>query len=269
MVRRGSTVRVRQRALQKPCTASFFFRLNLHGLQLAVGMGALHGAFRSKSAPSRDGPRRPLGFCGHRPRAFRAARGHACRHGASGPPRRCRGSLLVAVLETSRGSASTRWEMACDTYAEVAALQCERFRARVVRPLQRSLVNPVVKSAWRLGLGPPGDALLETTGRRTGRPRLTPICDGQDGDTFWVVTQRGRRSDYVRNIQANPRVRVKVRRGARTEWLAGTAHIVDADDPRERQRIIARGNLWRRICVQASGAMSTSLLTLRIDLDSR
>jgi F420H(2)-dependent quinone reductase len=47
-----------------------------------------------------------------------------------------------------------------------------------------------------------------------------------------VVTQRGRQSDYVRNIEANPRVRVKVRRGSRTEWLAGTAHIVADDDPR-------------------------------------
>ena len=160
-------------------------------------------------------------------------------------------------------------QTAGNTHDNVAASQRERLRPRVVHPLQRSVVNPVVKLAWRLGLGPPGDALLETTGRRTGRPRLTPICDGQDGDTFWVVTQRGRRSDYVRNIQANPRVRVKVRRGARTEWLAGTAHILDDDDPRERQRMMACGNFWRRICVRASGAMSTSLLTVRIDLDSR
>jgi deazaflavin-dependent oxidoreductase (nitroreductase family) len=143
-----------------------------------------------------------------------------------------------------------------------------RLKDRVAHPLQRPLVNPAVKAAWRLRLGPPGDALLETTGRRTGRPRLTPICDGQDGDTFWVVTQHGRRSDYVRNIKANSRVRVNVRRGLRTEWLAGTAHIVD-DDPTERQRIMARADFWRRICVQASGAMSTSLLTIRIDLDSR
>jgi hypothetical protein len=69
--------------------------------------------------------------------------------------------------------------------------------------------------------------------------------------------------------RANPRVRVKVRRGSRTEWLAGTAHIVDADDPEERQRIMARGDFWRRLCVQASRAMSTSLLTIRIDLDAR
>jgi len=38
---------------------------------------------------------------------------------------------------------------------------------------------------------PPGDALLETTGRRTGQPRRTPVCDGLDGDTFWLVAQRG------------------------------------------------------------------------------
>jgi deazaflavin-dependent oxidoreductase (nitroreductase family) len=159
--------------------------------------------------------------------------------------------------------------MACDTRAQVANAQADLFKDRVVHPLQRSLVNPLVRAAWRLGLGPPGDALLETTGRRTGRPRFTPICDGQDGETFWVVTQRGRSSDYVRNIEANPRVRVKVRRGSRTEWLAGTAHIVDADDPVERQRIMARSDFWRRLCVRASRAMSTSLLTIRIDLDAR
>jgi deazaflavin-dependent oxidoreductase (nitroreductase family) len=151
----------------------------------------------------------------------------------------------------------------------VATAQPERLKDRLTHSLQRSLVNPVVKVAWRLGLGPPGDALLETTGRRTGLRRLTPICDGRDGDTFWVMTQRGRRSDYVRNIEANPRVRIKVRRGPGTEWLAGTAHIVEADDPEERQRLIARDDFWRRICVQASSAMSTAPLTVRIDLDSR
>lgn len=140
------------------------------------------------------------------------------------------------------------------------------MKDRVVHRMQRSLVNPLVKVAWRAGLGPPGDALLETTGRHTGQPRLTPICDGQDGDTFWVITQRGRRSDYVRNIEDNPRVRVKVRRGPRTKWLAGTARIVE-DDPEERQQIMASRDFWRRICVQASGAMTTSPMTIRIDLD--
>jgi deazaflavin-dependent oxidoreductase (nitroreductase family) len=142
-------------------------------------------------------------------------------------------------------------------------------KQRVVHPLQKSVVNPIVKLAWGLGMGPPGDALLETIGRRTGQPRRTPVCDGLEGETFWLVAQQGRRADYVRNIEANPRVRVKVRSGWRTTWLSGTAHILDDDDPRERQRTLGRGNLARRLCFSASGAMSTSPLTVRVDLDSR
>ena len=76
--------------------------------------------------------------------------------------------------------------------------------------LQQRLVNPVVRLAWRARLPIPGDALLETTGRRTGRPRYTPVCDGLDGDVFWLVSQRGRAADWVRNLVADARVRVKV-----------------------------------------------------------
>jgi hypothetical protein len=42
--------------------------------------------------------------------------------------------------------------------------------------LQQSLINPVVRLAWDLRLPIPGDALLETTGRRTGLRRRTPVC---------------------------------------------------------------------------------------------
>jgi len=88
-----------------------------------------------------------------------------------------------------------------------------------------------------------------------------------EGDTFWIVAQEGRRADYVRNIEADPRVRVK---GSLSggDWRAGTAHILDDDDPAERVRILSRGNRWRRLCLRASGAMGTSPLSLRIDLDS-
>jgi deazaflavin-dependent oxidoreductase (nitroreductase family) len=76
---------------------------------------------------------------------------------------------------------------------------------RIIYPLEKRVVNPIVLLAWDLGLPPPGDALLETTGRRTGQPRRTPVCDGLDGDTFWLVAQRGHGADWVRNIAANPR----------------------------------------------------------------
>ena len=63
------------------------------------------------------------------------------------------------------------------------------------------------------------------------------MCDGLDGEVFWLVAQRGRRADWVRNVQANPRVRVKVRSGSGLVWRAGTARILDDDDPRERWRL--------------------------------
>ena len=81
---------------------------------------------------------------------------------------------------------------------------------RVIYPLQTRVINPVVMLAHNLGFPPPGDALLETT----GRPVRTPMCDGLDGEVFWLVAQRGRRAGWVRNIQANPRVRVKARSGS-------------------------------------------------------
>jgi deazaflavin-dependent oxidoreductase (nitroreductase family) len=139
-------------------------------------------------------------------------------------------------------------------------------KARVIRRLQRSLIDPLDKLAFSARLPPPGDALLETVGRRTGRPRVTPVCDGFDGDTFWIVAQRGRSSDYVQNIEANPRVRVKGSLSS-THWRTGTAYILDDDDPEERVRILSRDNRWRRLCVEASAAAGTEPLTVRVDLD--
>ena len=43
--------------------------------------------------------------------------------------------------------------------------------------------------------------------------------NGLEGDTCWLVAAHGNQADYVRNLQANPRVRVK----ANGTWRAGTA----------------------------------------------
>ncbi|HTU73863.1 MAG TPA: nitroreductase/quinone reductase family protein [Trebonia sp.] len=135
----------------------------------------------------------------------------------------------------------------------------------VLSQLQHSVINPVVRLAWDLGLPIPGDALLETTGRRTGLPRRTPVCDGLDGDTFWLIAQRGHDADWVKNIKANPRVRVKVS-GPHSGWRSGTAHVVD-DDPAERQRALSQASLPRLMCMSASKALNASPLTIRVDLD--
>ena len=139
------------------------------------------------------------------------------------------------------------------------------LKSRVVGASQKFFLNPLVRLAFAAGLPPTGDALLETTGRRTGRRRLTPVCDGLDGDTFWIVSQHGRSSGYVKNLAADPRVRVRVNEGSGNAWLTGRARILDDDDARERWRIIGATNLARRACVVASAAMATNMLTIRID----
>jgi len=136
-------------------------------------------------------------------------------------------------------------------------------KRRLVHALQKYLLNPPIRVAMRRGVVPPGYALLETTGRRSGRPRATPVGEGLEGDSFWIVTEHGRQAGYVRNLIADPRVRLKLRSG----WRTGTAHVLEHDDPRERQRLLARGHPSRRLNAFVVRAMGTEQLTIRIDLD--
>jgi deazaflavin-dependent oxidoreductase (nitroreductase family) len=133
----------------------------------------------------------------------------------------------------------------------------------IVSRLQKYLINPPVRALMALGLAPPFYALLETTGRTSSRPRRTPVGNGLDGDVFWLIAELGDRAQYVKNIQANPRVRVRVRH----QWRAGTAHILHSDDPRARQRVICRGRPGRKLNALALRALGTNILTIRIDLD--
>jgi hypothetical protein len=61
-------------------------------------------------------------------------------------------------------------------------------------------------------------------------------------------------------------VRVKLS-GPHTGWRAGTAHILDDDDPRERQRVLSQTSVARRLCMSTSRTLHASPLTIRVDLD--
>jgi deazaflavin-dependent oxidoreductase (nitroreductase family) len=143
------------------------------------------------------------------------------------------------------------------------------FKHRVVRPFQNRVVNPLIKRLLKRGLLPPGYALLETTGRRSGQPRQTPVGDGLVGEQFWIVAEHGSNAAYVKNIAADPRVRVQVREGRRQAWLSGTAVALPDDDPLERQRWLATTGKGRGANARAVRAFGSELLTVRIDLDPR
>jgi deazaflavin-dependent oxidoreductase (nitroreductase family) len=124
--------------------------------------------------------------------------------------------------------------------------------------LSARLFNPVVKAAANAGIPLPFVVILETIGRKSGQPRRNPVGKALVGATLWIVAEHGRRANYVRNIEANPRVRVKIGR----RWRTGTAHTLPDDDPRERQR-----RLPNKLNSAGVRLMGSELLTVRVDLD--
>jgi deazaflavin-dependent oxidoreductase (nitroreductase family) len=129
------------------------------------------------------------------------------------------------------------------------------LKRRVTQTGSHYLWNPLMRLIAGRFRGAP--ALLETIGRTSGRRRQTPVGDGLKGDTFWVIAEHGRHSDWVRNIMRNPNVRVKMR----GRWRTGKAIIMAGDDPIARQRGLDRLN------AQIVRLAGTELLTIRIDLD--
>lgn len=141
------------------------------------------------------------------------------------------------------------------------------MKYQIVRPIQKYLLNPPIKLALTMGLPLPGYALLETIGRKTGKPRRTPVGDGRIGKQFWLVAEHGMRAGYARNIEREPHVRLKLRDGLRYHWHAGTAYLLSNDDPRERQRWLATQLPGSAGNARAVRVFGTQLLTVRIDLD--
>jgi deazaflavin-dependent oxidoreductase (nitroreductase family) len=133
----------------------------------------------------------------------------------------------------------------------------ERKR-KLVTALQVRVLNPPIRALASRGLAP-GVALLETTGRKSGEPRRTPVSNGLERatNTFWIVAEMGRKAAYVRNIEAEARVRVRIR----GRWRTGTAHVLEGEDPHARLRSINRLNA---LGVKTLGA---DLLVIRIELD--
>jgi deazaflavin-dependent oxidoreductase (nitroreductase family) len=123
------------------------------------------------------------------------------------------------------------------------------LRDRISNLIQKRVANPLMR---RL----PSQTLLETTGRKSGEPRRTPLGGSKIGNEFWFVSEFGENSQYVKNIKANPTVRVRLR----GRWHNGTAHLVPDDDPHERLRLLPQFNSFG---VRTFG---TNLLSIRVDL---
>ncbi|NEW45606.1 nitroreductase family deazaflavin-dependent oxidoreductase [Nocardia cyriacigeorgica] len=118
---------------------------------------------------------------------------------------------------------------------------------------------------WRLSgpgakfLAPinPFFVVIETTGRKSGLPRRMPLARGiTDGTVISLVSVHGRRADWVRNIEADPRVRLRT--GLR--WRTGTAMV----EPLTAQQL-ARFNTYIRSAADRFALDGTEQVLVRVD----
>jgi deazaflavin-dependent oxidoreductase (nitroreductase family) len=83
--------------------------------------------------------------------------------------------------------------------------------------------------AYALGLGPLIGRLvllLTTTGRVTGKPRITPLQYEEVGGKFYVGAARGLKSDWIKNILATSKVEVHVK----SKRFLGHAEVITDPD---------------------------------------
>jgi deazaflavin-dependent oxidoreductase (nitroreductase family) len=122
------------------------------------------------------------------------------------------------------------------------------------RRFQKNLGNPFGRAVMRWF---PGWVVIETIGRNTGEPRRVPVGGRRIGDAVWFVAADPGEAAYVKNIRANPRVRVQL--GG--HWSDGVAHLLPGDDAKRRMVTI---NPLNGLFIRLAGREH---LTIRVDLD--
>jgi deazaflavin-dependent oxidoreductase (nitroreductase family) len=127
----------------------------------------------------------------------------------------------------------------------------------------RYTLNPTMRGLFRIGITPPGMALVETTGRRSGALRHTPIMCSREGDTLWLIAQHGRHAGWVLNFEAQPVVRVRLGR----RWRTGTAELLPDDDIKARTATFASTAAGKFVTAAMFRALETQPATVRIELE--
>jgi hypothetical protein len=136
-------------------------------------------------------------------------------------------------------------------------------RHRLSRRAEKHLVGPPLRLLLRLGLAPRAFALLETTGRRTGRRRLTPVGNGLDGELFWLVAARGHQV-----VRGKPGRRPAVPHQGRPALACRHRHVSRRRDALARRTRLDQANgIIGRLDGLAFRATAARPVTIRVELD--
>jgi len=88
---------------------------------------------------------------------------------------------------------------------------------RTRNPFVKSSTGGRILSALQLPVfavrPPAGYGILTTTGRKSGKTRRRCVRAVRRGDKVYFVAIKGTRTGWLRNVQANPNVRLRIRGG--------------------------------------------------------
>ena len=130
-----------------------------------------------------------------------------------------------------------------------------RQRIRFERAIARR-INPLVIRLTKLfGVSNPLVVELETTGRKSGQVRRTPLSAQFDDTGAWLISQHGARSGWAANVAANPNVRL--RQG--NKWHTGVAELRPDDDA------VARARNYGKVGGKLTQAASTQPISVRVE----
>ena len=103
---------------------------------------------------------------------------------------------------------------------------------------------------------------LTTTGRASGRPHEIEIWYGVDGEAVYMLSGGGRRSDWVRNLLADPAVTVRIDGHSHP----GTAREVadPAEDDLARRLLASKYQGWSE--GRAMSGWARTALAIAVDL---
>jgi deazaflavin-dependent oxidoreductase (nitroreductase family) len=101
---------------------------------------------------------------------------------------------------------------------------------------------------------------LETIGRTSGEPRIIEIWFAADGDRIYLLSGGRDDAHWVRNLQKEPRVRVRIGR----RWHAGIARTIEGetDEQHARELLAAKYQGWspgRRLSGWARGSLPVAI----------
>ncbi len=84
---------------------------------------------------------------------------------------------------------------------------------------------------------------ITTMGRVTGKPHEIEIWFGMQGSTLYLLSGGGDRSDWVKNMRANPTVTVKI---AKHTFTGKARFVMDAEEEtRARHMLAVKYQGWR------------------------